>query len=265
MENKMKTTARNYGGLDGNLASYVLASSLSEKIKSYVIVGANADVDFQTDEDVWNVGGRLTYLSAPSVLQIASTSADDAVGGLGVEMVKISGINGNYDLDTEVVALSGLTNVPTVKEWLRVHLIVALKPEAIDPNIVAVGVITATAGTVQCQINAGFTASSMSMFTIPRSYSGFLDQVIIAGGANDDFLMSFSSRPKDGLFASRGDFEITSGNVHDFVFDPKLGLISEMSDTKFVAMASTQNSAVRITHTLTIIRNDLLKSLVASI
>lgn len=261
----MPPTARNYGGLDPYLASYVLASGLSEKVKSFVIVGANPDVDFQLNEDVWNVGGRLTYLASPSVLQIASTSADDAMGGTGVELVKISGINGDYDLDTEVVALNGLTNVPTVKEWLRIHVMTAVKPGAIDPNIGAAGDITATAATVQAQISLGFTASSMSMFTIPRGYSGFLDQVIIAGGANDDFLMSLAARPKDGLFTSRGDFEITSGNVHDLVFDPKLGTIPEMFDTKFVAMASTQNSAVRITHTLTIIRNDFLDSLVASI
>jgi len=260
---------RNLGVLDHYFAPHVVKSKLSDKVKAFTLTGSNPDIDTPNIEDVWNVGGRLTYMNTGQQLVLVSTSAQDAPGGTGITEVIITGLDFNYNLTTEIIVLNGLTSVTTNIVWVRVHSIVGQKPGASDPNTTADGNITISDNTggalTQAQITAGTTASSATFFTVPKGFTGFIDQVVIAGGPNDDFILHFGTRRQNDVFVSSEGFVITNSNVHDVVFDPKLVAVNEFSDIKFFAQAINNNVQVRMLYTITLIENNYLDSLVSSL
>jgi len=260
----MDRNIRNYGSLDGHLAKAAITSSLSNKVYSYSVLGSNPEVDTTTLEDVWGPGGRLQYLSAASILTIVSTSASDTVGGAGIEYVIVRGLDGNYIPISETVALNGITPVNTVNSYLRVFEVIASKPNATDPNVTAVGTITASAGAVlQAQIAVGDNISTLSMTTIPLGYTGFITQAHTSGGVNDAFILAFGTRIPDEIFVYGNDVEI-SGTFAAISFDPFVGNLKEKTDVKVVAKANAQNAQVRINYTVQLIENKFLQSLANS-
>jgi len=258
---------RKMGVLDSYFASPVVTSRLSDKSMSFPIFGDNQLIGTANEEDVWNVGGRLTYMTAPGLLDLVSTDAADNPAGAGLTEVRISGLDENYDLQTETLQLNGTTIVQTLSLWIRIYAMAGSKPGAADPNTAASGTITLSdGGNIQAQILTDETASSMSMFTIPAGYTGFFDQVFISGGPNDDFIARFKVRREGNIFVTRGGgFEITNSNAMNMVFNPRLGSAKEKSDTKFAAIGVTNNAQVRTNHSITIVENDYLLSLANSI
>ena len=258
--------ARNLGALDNYLAGIVVHSKLSDKIQSFSIYGDNPDIDTVAIEDVWQQGGRYDYLTSASVLDISSSSALDAVGQAGLEMVQITGVDADYLPINEVVSLNGLTPSSTTNEYLRIHTMVGIKQGAADLNAKSVGVIQAVVGAnVQAVILADDIVSHQAFFTIYAGYTGFIKQAWTSGGANDDFVIRFAVRPENGVFTHNSDAEITNSNFVEIAFNPGIGNIKEKSDVKVEAIAVSMNAQVRVNYTLMLIKNDFLQSLADSI
>lgn len=148
--------------------------------------GKNVDLDIGT-ELIAPYGGDLVVLSAAEQLSIVSTSANDAPGGTGTSQIIIEAVNGDWDLDGEIVTLNGTTPVLTTKSYLGVNRIRAI---ASGTNLSNVGTITATnniTGNIAAQIDPNDGGSLQCLYYIPRDYDYIVKWVFfncrkLAGG-----------------------------------------------------------------------------------
>ena len=63
----------------------------------------------------------ITFPLGATTMQIASTSADDTLAGIGAQVVGIFGLDVNYRIITENVNMNGLTPVSTTLEYFRIQ------------------------------------------------------------------------------------------------------------------------------------------------
>jgi len=257
---------RDYGALDNYLAGMVMHSKLSNKVMSFTVFGSNPDVDTASIEDLWEVGGVYNYLTSQQTIDIASSSVNDTFGGSGIEQVRITGVDDNYDPVSEIINMNGQTTVVTDNRYLRIHSLTAIKDGAVDPNINAAGNIIADyLGDVKAQIFTGRTSARMAQFTVYRGYTAFLKQVWVSGGAGDDFVLNFAIRPQNGIFTSGNDIEISNSSFSALALNPGIGNVKEKSDIKVEVQAVSNNAQSRINYTLIMVKNNFLESLAKSI
>lgn len=259
---------RELGILDPFIAPSVINSKRSDKALSFTIFGNNPQVSTAAQEDVIDIGGDYTYVTTPGPLSIVSAAAGDNPAGTGLGTVYIAGLDENWDLQEATIDLNGVTPVVTTEQWIRIFYIYGFTPalSASNPNVVAAGAITASiGGTTQATILLGNTSSGNALFTVPRGYTGFVSLIYVSGAANDNFVARFQARAPGSTFIAGNDIEIASGQFVAVEYDPRTGNLSERTDIKVRAQAITQNAAVRVTFTITLIQNDYLQSLSESI
>lgn len=121
---------------------------------------------------IWENMATTDYVFPASALtmQLVSTAAGDTA------TITINGLDANYNIITENVALNGTTNVPTVNQYLRVNSIFVSIGSSTNPT----GVITlSNGGVVYAQISTvtigGSTTSTgisqAAIYTVPAGYS----------------------------------------------------------------------------------------------
>ena len=82
------------------------------------------------------VGGTMdiTFPVAATILGIASTSTDDDVAGTGALLLLIEGLDANWDIQAEVVTLTGQVKVLTVNTFIRVNELTILTTGSTGSN-----------------------------------------------------------------------------------------------------------------------------------
>jgi len=112
-------------------------------------------------------GGTYTYPSSAGQVVLVSSSASDT----SALSVQIQGLDANYNLLSETIALNGTSNVTSVNSYLRINSLFCT-------NGTNVGTITAKIATVlYAQINAGVGQSQASIYTVPSGYSFYLNYI----------------------------------------------------------------------------------------
>jgi len=132
-----------------------------------VLQGHNADQGSAAEEDVWDEGGTLSYLTTAETMDIASADAADTAAGTGVNSVKIEGLDGDFEAISEVVLLNGTSDVETTLEYVRVNKLTCLSAGSGETNAGTITATASTAGSVQEHIEAGDAVSHSSHYTVP--------------------------------------------------------------------------------------------------
>jgi len=260
-------TIRNYGSFDGVFAHYIAASRLGRVAKTYTVRGVNPSVTSPTPEDVWDASSIYQYQDTAGVLSCVSTSAEDNPAGAGIGIIKILGLNGDWDMVEESVTLNGLTPVNTVNEYIRVLSVIGSKPGSADPNVTFAGQVKLErpGAILQATILAGGTTTNMSLFSIPRGYSGFLTQVWAASGTSDNYLLSQGIREFGDIFIYGPDFPVEGLQFPTINLIPSSGYLPEKSDFKFVAKQNNVGSAAYVGYVVVLLKNDYLNSILESV
>jgi len=155
--------------------------------------GINEDVDTGTlPEDIWAEGGIWVPPTAARIHDIVSTSASDSAAGTGTRSVLVQGLNSSWELQQEVVAMNGTTNVPTVNSYTRIHGLTSIPPAG--SNMKNVGIIRATAqtdATVQAHMPIGWGRSAAAIYSTPLNKKVIVTDIFITsnnlgGGATGD-------------------------------------------------------------------------------
>jgi hypothetical protein len=141
------------------------------------IYGFQASVT-TTNVPVWEVAGAYAYPASATVMHLASTvnTGQDLSG----TTILIQGLDANYDMISETVALTGTTVAVTTKSFLRVNSMVVTAG-------VPTGTITLknTANSVTyAQINPTIGRTQMSIYTVPAGYTFYLSRVDAYTSAN---------------------------------------------------------------------------------
>jgi hypothetical protein len=169
--------------------------------KRFNLMGRRLPAAFATDVTNWhdlvefsllsvvNLNRSIYYPTANEAVTVSSTSASDAIAGVGAQKVTVNYLNSSYDLKTVSVDLNGTTPVSVASDVFRVLMMVVTQ---VGTSSYAVGNIILTApGSQQIeQISAGSNRSSSARFTVPAGYRAFVfDQIYSTNGNSCEYRM----------------------------------------------------------------------------
>lgn len=126
-----------------------------------------------TTEDVWTAGGTKTIFTAAEIINISSASANDDVGGTGATTLLVGGLDGDYNLQQEIVLMDGTTTVSTVNTYREVNRVRVIGAGSGRTNAGAISLVGATTAAAHATIPAGVGITQQSHFTIPAGYTCF--------------------------------------------------------------------------------------------
>lgn len=157
----------------------VIWQALTEKAGDNLLFrrqfGKATNLTANTKQAIWDSTGYMTFLTAAETIRAVSTSAEDTnTTGTGAHIVRIRGLDNNWNLIEEDLPLAGLGNADTVQQFLRIYDIIVIDAGSTESNV---GIITFTAvASAALQqtiiINAGSTASSY--FSVPAGYTAII-------------------------------------------------------------------------------------------
>lgn len=134
----------------------------------------NPDLAANVKEDVWEAGGIKTWLTTAETMDIVSDSADDTVsGGTGARVLRLSGVDDNGDLITEIVTLNGLTPVTTTQSFKEINRFLVAASGSANWNVGNITITSSGTATTQGYLVATHSISQQSHFYIPNGYTGF--------------------------------------------------------------------------------------------
>ena len=148
------------------------------------IFGTNPAIG-TTFRTAWENNTALPFLSAEQNLSLVSTSASDTAVA-----ILVVGVNGSYDLTSEVVTLNGTTPVVTTEKFFRINDLVTVAGNA-------VGDVTASYdGVVYAKIIAGRGRNQAAVFTVPTNYCFHLLRIdaFTATAHTDTQIMTFRNK-----------------------------------------------------------------------
>lgn len=240
------------------------------KYSGYAIVnklGKNADVDTSTTpEDIWEGGGLYTGFpnTLGEVLQVVSSSANDASAGAGARTIRVTGLDANYAIQTEDFTLNGTTPVVGVKTFTRVHTANILTSGSNNSAFNA-GDITVrhnvTTANVFLVMSADTNQTNCSAYTVPAGKTAYMHRItggiLSSGGAtySADVSIFLQNATKSNAPRYRRPFTIIS--VSPTTYEIYGGLIfTEKTDIMLrVRHVSTSNIAVTGGYDLVVIDN----------
>lgn len=181
--------------------------------------------------DVWPNASVLSYLTTAEVINLASTSSDDDLGGVGLEKLTITGLDSNYDVISEEVTLNGTANVPTSNSYIRVFRLRGTQSNNGANTTMNVGTITATASssaTVQGYISPSTNNSLQAQYTVPNGFYAVFYNLQITVRAGDQANFQVLVREFESVFTLRREYNLAA-SASEFFFNPP-PIISPKSD-----------------------------------
>lgn len=136
--------------------------------------------------DIWELGGTYNYLTVAQPLFIWSTNAADTVE------ILISGLDENYNRQTETITLNGTTPKQTTKSWFRACYMENNNGTPLAGNIYLSRVSGST--TVADVVNPVYQHSTQSCLTIPAGKTGFLFMGEASTGKLKDVTVQFKAK-----------------------------------------------------------------------
>jgi len=219
------------------------------------IFGYNGDVD-TSEESVWPDGGTVPHPTTASVLDIVSTSTDDADEGTGANTVFIEGLDGNYNVVSETVTLDGTTAVETVNSYLYVNQLYVATAGTGGANA---GEITAKVDTTLYDLIAvGYNQRTTAHYCVPAGYTAYLTEgVITAGQASGSTAVTafLKQHGPDGILRVVAISTLNNGSIqYDFAYPVA---ITEKSCFGASAVGAANNNSVSAFFNFVLIKNDL--------
>lgn len=153
-----------------------------------------------TEEDIWVPGGRMTWLTAESTLDVVSSSANDALGGTGAQIVLIYGVDENYAVVSELVNMNGTTPVTTTANFFRVNSAQFVFAGSTGYNEGNITITATTGGSTQAYIEAEVGVHHSMNFSVPAGYNLILYDIVTSNAANQEiFLRTYVRAAGAGL------------------------------------------------------------------
>lgn len=217
-----------------------------------------------TQQTLWVGSGVYVFPAAATVMKVSSGNANDvAVSGTGARTVRVVGLDANYNVISEIVALNGQTAVNTVNSYLRINDFYVLSTGSGNTaaGTLYVGVGTVTAGvpaTVYSQIQIAYNAQSQAIYTVPAGYTAYISSYTFTSNCatanviGSGFLFVYYNGTNFPTIEATARFNI--GGSFDRHFDYPLQ-IPEKSDLDMRAVSATSAQMSGEMHIL-LIKND---------
>ena len=137
--------------------------------------GENSDVD-TTEEDLWSVGGTLTYLTTADTFRIAAGgNAADTAAGTGAREVTFSFLDANYNEVTETIATAGASaSSATSTTGLRLIRAYCGACGSSGSNVGNITIEAVSAATTQGLIPADTGQTQQLHYTVPANKTAYI-------------------------------------------------------------------------------------------
>ena len=175
---------------------FEVATKFAGRFSSVHQAGFNASVG-TSFEDIWNVGGSISYLASAEQMNISSTSASDASVGVGAQKIILRGLDTNHKEVAEEITLNGVSIVTTTTSFIRISKMFITDVGAEQVNL---GNITATAAisaTIQGRIDTDVGQTLMALSTVPDGFFAMVTSIQMAATGLNSALIDFQAR-EDG-------------------------------------------------------------------
>jgi lipopolysaccharide export system protein LptA len=226
--------------------------------------GANTNIQTSTTTVWTGTTSNYSYPASATVMKISSSDANDASpSGTGARTVQIIGLDANYLLTTETVALNGQTAVNTVNSYIRINEMTVLTAGtgATAAGTIYAGVGAVTSGvpaTIYSLIPVGYNKDSQCVWTVPAGYTAYMTSCTwTAGNTTANLLITGAllSRPLGGVFQIESTCKFNVGTNFDRHFDTPIPF-AEKTDLEMRIGSSTAGSAGTGEFHIIYIKND---------
>ena len=184
-----------------------------------------SDVTASSVETVWDGNGTTEIMPYPAAGVITVSDNTDDTG----ENVVIEGLDANYNLQSETVAVGG-TGTLTFSRVFRAFM------ESTD-NFSAVGINQG--GSFTALIAAGLGQTQMAVYTIPAGKMGFLTKIHGSSDrstGNPAVQFRLKVREFGSIFRIKGTYGTAGGNQFDYEYEVPL-MFDEKSDIRIDVLA----------------------------
>lgn len=142
------------------------------------IFGYNSSIG-TSPQTVWDVSSDYTFPPSASILTIKSTSSLDNANA----RILITGLDSNWNLLNESLALNGTSNVSTTNSFLRINQMIMVHNGASQNT--NVGTITAKRNgdnNTYAQINPGIGKTQMALYSVAAGKTFYLTKITALSG-----------------------------------------------------------------------------------
>lgn len=220
--------------------------------------GINLDVNGD-EETIWSQGGNYPWPTSSFTAYIVSDDANDANGGTGANIVRVEGLDVNYNVQSVLVNLNGTTPVAITGTWIRIN----------RAFVTLAGSAGTSAGTINVQNNDGSVVyanlgtgnqTQMAVYTVPANHTFYLDDITFSTSltqSNKFATVSFDQRDfGTNVFRKRFISPMQSSQlIAKFEYPFKL---EEKTDMECRAFTDTVNNTISATFQGVLIKNDLI-------
>ncbi len=224
----------------------------------------NPDIDTVADEDIWEAGGTLTYLTSAASMEVISGSVNDiATTGSGCRRVRIYGLDGNFNLVDEQVATNGTSaSTGTTQTFMRVYRAVCdLVGSYGSVNDGAITIRVAGAGSTQAYIAASQGQTEGGHYTIPAGYTGYGLDVHLNVASGKTATIFFEYRlDADNTASDFNSWRIASNYVgvsggEDYTY---WGMVPfpEKTDIRVVGDPAANDTDITVDYIILLVRNN---------
>ena len=187
-------------------------------------------------------------MTTAQILKVASVGAnaakDDTVAAdiTGAWTVEIQGLDGDYNLQTEVVTLNGVTQVLTTKTFLRVFRAKVVTAGTAGSNQGAIHVYDNGGVNQVAHIPVNYNQSMQALYTIPAGYTGYMTRWYASSASNQTLDLFLFVRPLGQVFQCKHKIHVYRSFEEEHFGDAPI-VISEKSD---LYMAGTPSAAADV-------------------
>jgi hypothetical protein len=137
-----------------------------------------------TSEDIWELGGTYPWLAAAAGLEVVGGAAD-TVAGAGVQQVQVQYLDASYAEKSTIVTMTGAVAAPTTAlDIFRIQGFRVYRTGANGLSASQIVLRTLAGGTTRAVIEAGYTMSRSSAWTVPAGKTLYITSMAVSCGSD---------------------------------------------------------------------------------
>ncbi len=148
----------------------------------------NNDAVTVTGDTIRGIGGRYPFPTTAAIMSIVSSDVNDTLLGTGAQKVLLTGLDSNYDEQSEIIELNGTTPVSTTLSYLRINGFLVIETGSDNINDGNIDVLNGTDNLGRIEI--GESQMRQAVATVPRGKSWIPYLFLPSCGKDDELLLS---------------------------------------------------------------------------
>ena len=166
------------GGIKHSVLPFSIGvpAGLIQGVSSVNKFGENPEILAGATEDIWDGGATYSFPATATITHIKQ--ATDQVGTDGAAVIELQGLDANWALTVQTVALSGVDTSAEVAlgtPLIRIFRMKVLANVVLAADVWA-GATGVVAGTAKAIIQAGNNQTLMAIYTVPADKTAYMTQ-----------------------------------------------------------------------------------------